>query len=61
MKIIKQGIDPKSKVYIGECISCGTVIEFQRHEAQKETFDQRDGSWMLIGCPTCKKGISVAV
>lgn len=58
MKIIKQGIDPKTLVYKGSCNNCSTEVEFDRSEG-KVTYDQRDGDYISVECPTCKHKINV--
>jgi len=56
MRIIKQGVAPTERVYCGTCRNCETEIEFKQHEA-KTNFDQRDGNYLSIKCPTCGETI----
>jgi hypothetical protein len=60
MRIIKQGKMPGAEVYQAECAHCSTEIEFSRSEASF-TSDPRDGDYLSIGCPTCKREITVGV
>jgi len=54
MEIIKRGIIPKEKLYIGECDNCDTKFRFKRKEAKSEE-DDRDGCFLKIKCPVCKE------
>jgi hypothetical protein len=54
MKILKQGLIPEEVVYTTTCAHCGTMFEFLQKEG-KLTDDQRDGSYVSIECPTCKR------
>lgn len=58
MRIIKQGIDPKTLVFTGSCNNCHTIVEFGRDEG-KVTHDQRDGDFISVACPTCGHRIHV--
>jgi len=60
MKIIKQGVDPKTHVYRCTCFICETEFEFKKKEA-KYNSDQRDGDYLSIDCPTCKKNCTIDV
>ncbi len=59
MKIIKQGSLPGDRPFRGTCRNCQTEIEFLQKEAIYH-FDQRDGDYLSIGCPTCSTSITVA-
>ena len=60
MKIIKQGQPTETRTYQCTCRECGTVFEFEHHEA-KFVFDQRDGNFLQLPCPIygtqCAKGV----
>jgi RNase P subunit RPR2 len=59
MKIIKKGKIPKDIPYNVSCDDCSTIFEFHAKEA-KYTTDTRDGDYLTIKCPVCKKKIDVA-
>lgn len=59
MKIIQQGKNPNEKVYRATCRNCSTEIEFERHEANYH-HDQRDGDYLSVPCPTCRRDIIAA-
>ena len=52
MKILKRGVKPEEKIYIGKCNICGTIVEAKGNEV-KNTYDQRDGDYHTINCPVC--------
>lgn len=54
-KIIKQGIDPKTKTFEVECIRCKTQFTYQMEDVES---DQRDGDY--VECPCCKSFINHA-
>ena len=56
MKIIKEGKLPEVETIRVTCRNCNCVFEFLVGEAKK-TFDQRDGDYYTIACPTvgCSK------
>lgn len=54
MKIIRQGQIPEERIIRKSCKRCKTLFEFPLKEA-KRTFDQRDGDFTTIKCPTCKE------
>lgn len=56
MEILKQGTKPEDSVHTGRCINCGTEVKFKRSEG-KVTFDQRDGDYVTVACPTCRRPI----
>jgi len=60
MRIIKRGIPPEEREYQVTCHSCRTEFLFERKEA---TFhgDQRDGDYLEIKCPVCKKSVTTDV
>ena len=57
MKIISIGSIPELKPYVATCSYCKTVFEFMKGEATLKSC-QRDGSWLTIDCPLCKKSVS---
>lgn len=54
MRIIKEGKLPEKVVFQLTCKICSTVFEFQREEA-KVNHDQREGDYLYVACPLCKK------
>ena len=52
MKIIKPGKKPEDDLMGGKCMRCGCVVECKASEA-KYVFDQRDGDFHHVTCPTC--------
>ncbi len=61
VEIIKQGVNPADRLYVAECLYCGTVFSFTAAEAQHVT-DQRDGDYLKIRCPHCQvRKVSVSV
>lgn len=56
MEILIQGIKPEEWYYEGTCGTCQTKVRFQEKEAKKYD-DQRDGSYICVGCPTCRSTI----
>ena len=57
MRIIKQGTIPEAILYVATCSNCGTVFEFTKGEAKFNSC-QRDGDWLTIDCPLCKKSVA---
>lgn len=60
MRIIREGKIPEEKTYTVECHYCKTAFEFAQKEGRYQP-DQRDGDYIEIACPTCKKPCTVAV
>ena len=56
--VTKQGALPSHDVFAGTCRVCSTEVEFLRGDA-KLTFDQRDGDFLSVTCPTCSATINV--
>lgn len=54
MKIIKQGKLPEEQIYHSVCNYCKTEFEFAEKEG-KVVFEQRDGDYVAIDCPLCKR------
>jgi RNase P subunit RPR2 len=54
MRIIKEGKLPEKEIFQITCKNCSTVFEFFREEANV-TRDQREGDYLSIACPLCKK------
>ena len=57
MKIITQGKLPEEREYTSTCSYCHTVFEYKEKEA-KVTHDQRDGSYVTVNCPFCKRVVT---
>lgn len=60
MKIIKYGLLPESKTYRIQCDYCKTIFEFSRREAEYKV-DFRDGDFLTIKCPLCKKHCFISI
>lgn len=58
MKILKQGIDPKTVSKEVTCYNCDTVYEVKRAE-MKYNSDQRDGGYYSFDCEICGKQVTV--
>lgn len=54
VKIIKEGSLPEEKEHRVTCSNCITIFSFQTKDA-KLVLDQREGSYLQINCPFCKK------
>lgn len=54
MKIVKKGVDPSLQLFRHECNNCKTIFEFIEWEAIQK-YDQRDGNFLEINCPVCRK------
>lgn len=59
MRIIKPGIIDGDKIEQATCTKCKCEFEFARNEAEL-IYDQRDGDYRVIGCPTCGKEVTKA-
>lgn len=59
MKIIKRGVVPGEKSVTTTCENCETKFKFLRQEATQR-YDQRDGDYLEIHCPVCRKIVTVA-
>lgn len=59
VEIITPGRLKSIKVYETKCKWCGCHFRFQRQEARLE--DDRDGTALVIPCPTCRTDIWKAV
>lgn len=57
MDIVKRGSLPENREYNGTCVHCRTEVRFKRSEATLHS--DRDGSFVKVECPTCKKDIYV--
>jgi len=55
MKIIKQGIDPKTVPLHGKCGNCKTEVEFTKEEAQQSM--DRNAILYSVPCPICSHQI----
>jgi hypothetical protein len=55
MKIIRQGVLPKDRVYIGECRNCGTQIKCIGAETIAAALSQTTGAVIErhVLCPLC--------
>ena len=57
MRIIKKGKISEEKEYELQCKNCSTVFAFFRKEVDFH-YDQRDGNFVSVSCPLCKKLIT---
>ena len=60
MKVIKRGIPPDKQTFRAVCDVCKSHLEFARNEGKYHS-DWRDGDYIEIKCPVCKKVISVNI
>ena len=51
IEIIKKGISPSERTYVGTCMGCTTVVRFKEGEATL-TFDRNDTLY-FVTCPVC--------
>jgi hypothetical protein len=56
MEIIKKGCLPEERIYEATCSYCKTQIRFFQGEGIIIN-EQRDGSYICVQCPLCKKDI----
>lgn len=56
MEIIKKGKLPSERVFVAVCDHCSTKFRFKQSEG-KVTYDQRDGDFISVKCPLCKKTV----
>ncbi len=54
MWILERGETPKEQVYRCRCRHCKTLFEFSKDEADIAV-DVRDGDYLAIDCPICRK------
>jgi hypothetical protein len=60
MRIIRKGALPQERMFRSVCLYCNCEFEFTQCEAY--TFhDQRDGSYVQINCPTCKRPVTASL
>lgn len=60
MKIIKPGKPEAERLFEATCNNCGCIVEFKHSEGQV-IYDQRDGDYIRINCPTCMTYITKAL
>lgn len=60
MRIIKEGKIPEEQEIKATCRYCGTQFAFYRKEATYIS-DQRDGDYLDIQCPLCKKSVTASI
>jgi len=60
MEILKHGVLPGEKEYIGDRYNCKCQVKFKQKEG-RVTHDQRDGSFVSILCPTIGCGQTITV
>jgi hypothetical protein len=53
VKIIEQGIKPEDREWKASCGVCKTKFEFAEREAATTPSSDRDGTYILVFCPTC--------
>lgn len=56
VKVTTPGILPKDIKYTATCTECMCRFEFTGDDG-KTSHDQREGSFITIGCPTCNKPV----
>jgi hypothetical protein len=60
MEIIFEGVIPEEKVRRARCTNCNTIFDFKQSEG-KIQHDPREGDYLSINCPLCKKQINLTV
>lgn len=55
IRIIRDGKLPEDKDYAGTCNYCGTAIECKQRDGTIKYGGQRDGNWLDVECPKCKR------
>lgn len=59
VRIVKEGVDPKTYPIEFTCLNCGTVFETSQDEAKHvPAYDQREGAYFSFDCPVCKHSCS---
>lgn len=58
MKIIRQGIDPKTVSKEVECSNCKTLYEVKRNELKYHS-DQLDGNYYSFTCSVCDATVTL--
>jgi len=59
VKIIVPGVLPEEKIITVKCPNCKCQFTFNPPDAKLE-FDQRDGDYYAINCPTCGRRCTVS-
>ena len=52
MDILHRGQAPEDRIVETTCRRCGSVLRFRQSEGTV-THDQREGSFVEVGCPVC--------
>jgi hypothetical protein len=60
MEILKRGQLPTDKTFETMCFDCKTELRFQQKEGNV-TYDFRDGDFVTVECPVCKKPVTCAL
>jgi hypothetical protein len=60
MRITKTGCLPGRLVYNSKCGWCSTEFEYKQEEGHI-TYDQRDGDYIVVACPFCRRMVSESV
>ena len=60
MLVIKQAQIPEEREFEATCNYCKSVLHFKQAEG-KVTHDQRDGSFVTVICPVCKRPVHASL
>lgn len=60
MKILEKGQHPDERTYRGECLDCGTKVEFLGKEGKRMKMAIM-GLYYRVTCPVCDNTITVRV
>lgn len=55
MEIVKRGQLPEERVYGLQCDHCMTEFKFKQSEGVYNSGDYKEGPWVAIDCPVCKR------
>jgi hypothetical protein len=62
VRVIKEGKLPAKDEYYLKCNNCKCEFEFLREDTGVAPhYDQRDGNYLSIDCPTCKQTCTIAI
>lgn len=51
VKIMREGMLPSQREWVGTCSKCRTAVEYLQEDATEHGDDQRDGIWTKLKCP----------
>lgn len=60
VEVLKRGESPGNRVYEVTCRVCHSELRFKEFEGEYHR-DQRDGDFLSIQCPVCKRPVTVGL